>query len=228
MSSGLVINGLSTGGQIHKLKAGVSIEQAAQQTQKDGLDQLYFSVGKDNYVLQGDDLKLGEAREVMKKGVPTTVVMLDGKAAEVTLQKLDDEVSSVGDGFYQNGGKIGLGLNAAAIGVPVAGLSGLGWIIASKMASKTGQAITTGGIYLGVAATVGGVAAAAYFSGKSVYQGLANNPQIDKSQDVFAGQVPSHTDAKSAGRMSVQEKQKVVREVATEIAVDAAFDLLLK
>ncbi|MEZ0370830.1 MAG: hypothetical protein ACAI44_17190, partial [Candidatus Sericytochromatia bacterium] len=194
----------------------------------DGLDQVYFSVGKDNYVLQGDDLKLGEVREVMKKGVPTTVVMLDGKPAEIKIEKLDDEVTSVGDGFYHNGAKIGISTQVAIVGAPVVGLSGLGWLVASMAGSKSGQAWTTGGMYVGAAMIAGGVVGAAFFSGKSVVQGLANKPKIDNSKDILSQELGSQNEAKSAGRMSVLEKNKAAKEVITGVITDIALDALLK
>lgn len=226
MGTGLVVNGLSTGGQIYQLKNDVSIEQAHKKGQSDGLDQVYFSANGNNYVLQGDNLKLGEVREMMKKDVPSHVTKLEGKPVEITFHEVDDEISSVGDGFHKNGHIGSMSATAAAVGVPLTAFSGLGWIITQKAGSKLGSAIASGGMYLGAAAVVGGIAGGIYYAGRSTVQGLKAAPDATKTADTKLRQLNSENNASKAGHVSVREKTEVAVDIATDIAIDTAFDLI--
>lgn len=227
MGTGLVINGLSTGGEVYKLKSDINIQEAHQKGLKDGLDQMYFTVGEDKYVLQGDNLMLGEAKAVMSKEVPSTVIKLDGKAVEINIEAMDDEVSSIMDGFVQNGQVASYSGTAIAVGVPVAALSGLSWIITEKAGSAMGSKLASGGIYLGTAAVVGGAIGLAYYAGKSVYQGASNTPKPAQTESMKLSEfVNTQNEAKSAGRVSVAAKAEAAKEVATDILLDTAFDLI--
>ena len=226
MGTGLVVNGLSTGGQIYQLKNDVSIEQAHKKGLSDGLDQVYFSANGNNYVLQGDNLKLGEVREMMKKDIPSHVTKLEGKPVEITFHEIDDEISSVGDGFHKNGHIGSMSATAAGIGVPVAAFSGLGWIIASKAGSKMGAAVASGGMYLGAAAVVGGIAGGIYYAGKSTVQGLKAAPDPSITADTKLRQLNSDNNSHKAGHVSVREKTEVATDIATDIILDSALDIL--
>lgn len=227
MGSGLVVNNLSTGGQVYKLKENVSIETAHQKGLKDGLDQVYFTSGKEKYVLEGDNLKLGELNNLAKKGkVPGLLVELNSQPVKIDVEKIDDQVSTVKEGFVKNGRIASYSTTAVAIGVPVAAFSGLASIVTMQTGSAVAKAVTTGGIYVGVAATVAGAAGLLYYTGKSIAQGVGNKPNTSQTESIKQEKVNTDNNSKPAGLVSVQEKKDAATKIAVNLVLDSALDII--
>jgi hypothetical protein len=226
MGSGLVVNNLSTGGQVYKLKDGVSVDQAYQKGLKDGLDQVYFTAGKDKYVLQGDDLKLGELTQVMKSGVPSVLVKLNNQPTEVFIEKIDDNVSTVKDGFVKNGKIASVSGTTATVGASVFAFSGISALVAYASGNVTAKAVTKFGIYGGLVATVAGVGGLLYYTGKSVAQGASNKPNPAQTEALKGEKVNTDNSAKPAGLISVQAKKEAAEGVVTDIVVNSALDII--
>jgi hypothetical protein len=226
MGSGLVINNLSTGGQVYKLKDGVSIDQAYQKGLKDGLDQVYFTAGKDNYVLEGDNLKLGELKQALKGNIPDMVVKLDNKPTEIHIDKIDESVSTVKEGFVKNGKIASYSTTAIGVGIPVAAFSGISALVTMGSTSSAAKALSVGGIYVGLAAAAAGIVGLVYYGGKSVYDGSSNKPNPAQSESFKGAKVDTENNAKPAGLVSVKEKMDVATNIITDIIFDGTMDAI--
>lgn len=90
--SGLSINGRHIAVQgVKELDPNLSIQEAAAKTNKNGIDEVYFTSGGKNYIAYGDKLDL----KALKKGdIPN--ITLDGKQAN--LVTFEDEANSILNG----------------------------------------------------------------------------------------------------------------------------------
>lgn len=226
MNTGLVINGLASNGLVFKLKDHVSPEKALENGKNDGLDQVYFTDGKNNYVLQGDDLQLGEIKEKFKNAQSATV-QLEGKNVEVKFLAVDDEVTSFTDGLIHNRAIATNSMTAIGVGAPVAALSGLGWLVTEMAGSALGSKIASSAATLGAAAVVGGVAGLVYYVGKSEHQNIKSIPDYDRNKEVHEYHLGTDNQAPLAGRFSTAEKTGIARQFAIGVATEVILDGVL-
>lgn len=150
----LSINGTNVRGEVRELKAGVSAGQAHEAGLKDGLDQVYVEANGKTYAVIGDGLNLSG----FKKGdLPIAQLFVDGKMHQAQIKALDNEKNTAGEGWWNLGTKIGLGVVGAGVFMMFGGSGKTGEAAMSHAAGAFSALIGGGALTLGSAAVGAGV-----------------------------------------------------------------------
>lgn len=153
----LAINGRQINVQgIKELKSGVSVQEAATKTKKNGIDEVYFNVSGVNYLAYGDALDL---KELSKNKISS--ITYNNQSG--TIVSYEDEINSVGEGITSgalNGLKKTKEALFGAVSNTITSVGPTGVLLAGGAIGLTGMALFRGGA-AAASATVGGIAAAA-------------------------------------------------------------------
>lgn len=170
IGNALSINGTNVKGNIRELKAGVTVEQAFRAGQKDNLDQVYFEANGKKYVAQGDGLALSS----LKKGdLPVAQVYLDGKKYDANIMAVDNEKNTAGEGWWNLGTKIGLGVVGAGVFMMLGGDGKTGEAAMSHAVGT--MSLLIGGVGLTAGSAVVGAG----------YRSLVVQPKAEKLADLL-------------------------------------------
>lgn len=157
-TNALAINGTNVKGSVRELKEGVSIGQAYEAGRKDGLDQIYVEANGKNYAIIGDGLNL---KGFKKSDMPVAQLYIDGKKIDAEVKAVDNEKNTAGEGWWNLGTKIGLGVAAGGVVMMFTG--------SGKSGEDAMGAVMGGFSLLGI----GAVAAAGSAGGGAVYRSLS-------------------------------------------------------
>ncbi|MFN8674677.1 MAG: hypothetical protein U0457_21670 [Candidatus Sericytochromatia bacterium] len=215
---------------IKELKNGLSIQEAASKTNKNGLDEVYFSVNGKNYLAYGDALKIGELSQnkiasVTYKGYTGTVVAYQNEANSVGegvkngalegLKKAKDAVlGAVGSTITSIGptstvavaGVVGLTGLAMYRGIALQGASPIGNMLGDLLKNGSIGALkvitVAGAIGFGVATIGGAIGGISESLGKEKdYSSIAS---VTKDGNFGATEANPPTPAPSANSMPMQ------------------------
>lgn len=119
------------GMQIRELKAGLSLEQAIEKTQDNGIDEAFVEADGKRYVIYSeDDLRIDSKANIQ----------VEGKAAKVL--HLSDEMNSFGDGLFlmpSKGYRIAKAAIAPIAPNPATALAITGGVVAGALARNAAQ-----------------------------------------------------------------------------------------
>lgn len=137
----LSINGKLVHAQgIKELDPTLTIKEASEKTQKNGIDEIYFTVSGKNYIAYGDTLDL---KELKKNAVPS--VLLNGKKGEVVT--FEDENNSVLNGMGAgalDGLRSTRDIVTSAVGINMKSTATAGIVVAGGTVALTGFALAKG------------------------------------------------------------------------------------
>lgn len=137
----LSINGRIIQAQgVKELDPTLTIKEASEKTQKNGIDEIYFTVSGKNYVAYGDKLDL---KELKKNTMPT--ISLNGKKGEVVT--FEDEDNSIWNGMGSgalNGLRSTRDIVTSAVGINMKSTATAGIVVAGGTVALTGFAMAKG------------------------------------------------------------------------------------
>jgi hypothetical protein len=148
------INGHAVNFQgIKELDPAISIQEAAQKTKKNGIDEVYFTQDGKNYIAYGDQMDLSQLEKS-----PIPAISLNGK--EASLVTFEDEKNSVGDGV-RKGALDGL-KNASHVinngtGTAMNSIGPASIVLAGGAIVLTGIVLAKGGITKAAASPLGNI-----------------------------------------------------------------------
>lgn len=153
-TNALAVNGVNVKGTVRELKEGVSIGQAYEAGRKDGLDQVYVEANGKKYAIIGDGLDL---KGFKKSDMPVARLYIDGKMQDAEIKAVDNEKNTAGEGWWNLGTKIGLGVMGAGVFMMFGGSGKTG---EDAMGAAVGALSLLGG---GAALTVGSAGTGAVY-----------------------------------------------------------------